>query len=161
MATHILVTGKYFTGQGLRAFEPVIEELILSAEKEIYVAAYVMTVSVLPMLALLETVLERGIEVLFVLNNFEQYPKRVKCRLMDLTKRFSYMRLVDFSDVDGSQLHAKVLVVDRERAVIGSANFSWGGMVGNHEIGVYLEGDHARKVAKLIDNLVVKIQPKI
>jgi len=50
-------------------------------------------------------------------------------------------------------LHAKVVVVDRKKAVLGSANFSWGGMASHYEIGVFLEGDEAWTLGKLVDDV--------
>lgn len=50
-------------------------------------------------------------------------------------------------------LHAKVVVVDRKKAVLGSANFSWGGMAAHYEIGVLLEGDEAWTLSKLVDDV--------
>jgi len=47
-------------------------------------------------------------------------------------------------------LHAKVIVVNGEKAVVGSANFSWGGMSGHYEVGIYLEGDEARTLAEIV-----------
>lgn len=58
---------------------------------------------------------------------------------------------MDFSNPDGSQFHAKAVVIDRKRALIGSANFTWGGMAINHEIGVLLKGKYAWDIASLID----------
>lgn len=50
-------------------------------------------------------------------------------------------------------LHAKVVVVDRKKAILGSANFSWGGMAAHYEIGIFLEGDEAWTLSKLVDNV--------
>jgi len=50
-------------------------------------------------------------------------------------------------------LHAKVVVVDREKAVLGSANFSWGGMSAHYEVGVLLEGPEAWTLSKLVDDV--------
>ncbi len=50
-------------------------------------------------------------------------------------------------------LHAKVIVADRKKAVLGSANFSWGGMSAHYEIGVLLEGKDAWTLSKLVDEV--------
>ena len=51
-------------------------------------------------------------------------------------------------------LHAKVIVVDEYRdtakAIVGSANFSWGGLANHYEVGVYVEGDEARTLGQMI-----------
>ena len=51
-------------------------------------------------------------------------------------------------------MHAKVIVVDEyldtAKAVVGSANFSLGGLANHYEVGVYLEGDHAKTLGQMI-----------
>jgi phosphatidylserine/phosphatidylglycerophosphate/cardiolipin synthase-like enzyme len=91
-----------------------------------------------------------------VLNNYEGCSETIKEELRSL-RQFAYVKVVDFSDPEGSLLHAKVLVMDRKKAVFGSANFSWGGMVANHEVGVLLEGNSAWTLATLIENLIGRI----
>lgn len=63
--------------------------------------------------------------------------------------------MANFCDPAGRQLHAKVLVSDRKKALVGSANFSWGGMIANYEIGIMLEGDAAWKMAEIIDKFAL------
>ncbi len=66
--------------------------------------------------------------------------------------------LAAFEDVDGMDeyrsLHAKVIVADRERAVIGSANFTLGGLERNLELGVRVEGETAERIVRTIEGLV-------
>jgi cardiolipin synthase len=50
-------------------------------------------------------------------------------------------------------LHAKALIIDRKKAIIGSANLSWGGMFSNHEIAVLLEGKEMWSLASLLELL--------
>lgn len=50
-------------------------------------------------------------------------------------------------------LHAKVIVADRKKAILGSANFSWGGMSSHYEIGVLIEGKDARTLSELVDEI--------
>ena len=50
-------------------------------------------------------------------------------------------------------IHSKLLVVDRERGYIGSANFSWHGLESNLELGVCLEPGQATAVAGIFDHL--------
>lgn len=49
--------------------------------------------------------------------------------------------------------HAKVLVVDRQRAYVGSANLTAAGLERNIEIGVEIEGAQVRELARLITAL--------
>jgi phosphatidylserine/phosphatidylglycerophosphate/cardiolipin synthase-like enzyme len=56
-------------------------------------------------------------------------------------------------------LHAKVIVVDRKRAYVGSANFSESGLKSSIEMGVGLTGTHALQVAEWFDSLMVYFEP--
>lgn len=149
----ILATGPKFIGRGIRGTEPVVEEILRQARSEIHIAAYVFTSSAMHLIDLIEQAAERGVKVTMVINNLEDHYENVRTRLKSVKSRFEFVRLVDFMDVEGGQLHAKVVVVDRKKAVIGSANFTKGGMVANYEIGAFVEGDKAWALAELIDIL--------
>jgi phosphatidylserine/phosphatidylglycerophosphate/cardiolipin synthase-like enzyme len=155
----ILVTGRHFTGHGLRAIGPVLEELTMSAQHEIHVLAYLLTESAGTLLGHLERRLETGIKVTLVVNRLEAHQASVQLRLQRLARQFPQARIFSFEDSDGSQLHAKVLVADRFRAVIGSANFTWGGMVANHEVGVLVEGGPAWNLGDFVDRLTLQLRP--
>ena len=150
----VLVTGSRFTGRGFRAIEPVMGELIRSAQEEIHIAAYVLTPSALSLLGLIEGALKRGVRVTAIINNLEQQPHGVTARLQMMAESFSHMRLSSISSREGGQLHAKVLVADRKVAVMGSANLTWGGLVTNHELALLISGDAAWHLASLIDILM-------
>jgi phosphatidylserine/phosphatidylglycerophosphate/cardiolipin synthase-like enzyme len=149
----VLVTGKHFTGHGLRAIGPVVEELVARAEQEIKILAYVFTTSAMPLLERVEDALARGVRVTVVVNRLDAQPQNIIATLKGLAGRYAHATIRSFESADGSQLHAKVVLVDRQRAVIGSANFTWGGMVNNHEIGVLIEGDGAWELSNFVDRM--------
>ncbi len=154
----ILITGRYFAGSGYRSFEPVLEELLVSAKREVHIVSYVLTQSALPFLHRVEEALYRGVQVCMVCDEASFTDEEVSTRLFDIEQRYSaFMKLVRFHDPEGSRLHAKVVVVDRQKAVVGSANLSWGGLAANHEIGLLVEGNIAWSLADLIDALVSTI----
>jgi len=150
----ILVTGRAFSRRGLRAVEPTTEAMIMSAQQQIHLAAYLITESACSIVDLLEMALARGVAVSIIVNKLDVQVAPVVDRLRDLARRFSHMRLLSFNDPAGTQLHAKVLVADRRRALIGSANYSWGGLVANHELAVLVEGGAAECVANLLEDLM-------
>ena len=154
----ILATGPELVREGLRAIESVMQEIILGASKEIQIVGYVFTPQASQILALVRQAAEKGISVTFVVNNLDSQNEKVKLELLQLRKSYPRVRVVDFHDKEGRQLHAKVVVADRRSAVIGSANFSWGGMVANYEIGVLIVGDAAWKLAQVIDRLAIRPQ---
>jgi len=149
----ILATGPEFLKRGFRGTKPVIEKLIRDAKKEIKIFAYKLGPD-MDLWELIEEKLkqEKPVNVTIILNLPEQTPG-VQDKLYNLEKKFGKkggrFRLIDFEKLEGALLHAKVLVVDREKVVIGSANFSWGGMVNHYELGVLIEGPSAWEIANL------------
>ena len=148
----VLTTGEKFLKHGLRGTGPVIEDLISGANNEIHMLAYVVTPHAKRIIDLLECSLERGVKVTIVINKLATQNQTVILRLNRLSKTYKYFRLVDFN-TPKADLHAKVVIADRKHAVVGSANFSFGGMTKNYEVGVRFEGKEAWKLSKLIDLL--------
>lgn len=152
----ILATGSEFLKTGVRGIESVIEELIRRAEREIHIVAYLFTSQATHILNLLEKKAEEGVKIVLVINRLETQDETIRSKLRHIQASFPFIKIVDFHDSEGRQLHAKLIISDRSRAVLGSANFSWGGMVTNYEIGVLLEGEPAWKLAELVDLFVAK-----
>ena len=119
--------------------EPTIESLILEASSEIQILAYVFTASALPILDLLEKQASKGLAITIVVNHLGSQRPVIVSKFDKLSK-FQKVKIIDFVDERKRQLHAKVLIVDRMKALVGSANFTWGGMFTNYEVGVKLGG---------------------
>ncbi|WAM36583.1 phosphatidylserine/phosphatidylglycerophosphate/cardiolipin synthase family protein [Caldicellulosiruptor acetigenus] len=148
----ILVTGEKLVGKGIRSLGTVIEELIVSATDEIHVAAYLITSTTL--VDLLAGAAGRGIRVYVVVNDLGEQPAGVREKLLAAVKKFEHFTVREFSRRNKGVLHAKVLVVDRNKAVVGSANFTYSGMTeGNYEIAVLLEGREAAIIARIVEEL--------
>jgi len=155
----ILATGSEFVKQGLRGTQPVIDELVENAESEIHMLAYKFGPNI-DLWKKLEKKLEGGIKVTLVVSKKEQMDTVIE-KLDDLEEKFgnNNFRLTDFENPDGGLLHAKVIVADRKKAVIGSANFSLGGMQNHYELGVLFSDDEAErssfawKLANLVEIL--------
>ena len=79
----------------------------------------------------------------------------IKEKLQGLNNKFGGRNFVlaDFEKPDLGYLHAKVMVADREKMIIGSANLSAGGQKNNYEMGVLIEGEEAWKVADVIEQI--------
>lgn len=152
MNIEVIGTGPELLKRGIRGIEPVIEETIKQAKEEIQIVAYVFTPSAIHVLDMIGRAAEKGVKVSFVINNLFSQKKFIIDRLMTLSEIFPNVRVFNFNR-GKKQLHAKVLVVDRKKAVVGSANLSWGGMYSNYEIGLLIEGEPAWKLAEIIDCL--------
>jgi len=150
----VLVTGFKQVELDIRSIEPALEEIIAKAEREIHVAAYIFTRAALHFLDLLEKAAERGVKISVIVNSLHSQDADVVSQLISMASKYPHVGVFDFTGSGGRQLHAKVVVADRKRAVVGSANLSWGGMYSNYEIGLLIEGDAAWKLAKIIDTLI-------
>ena len=154
----ILGTGSAFMKQGIRSTEPVIEEIIMQASKEIQILAYVFTVKAIHILNEVEHAAKKGIRITIIVNDLPSQNEVIKSKLRTMQASFPHVHVLNFSDDKTKrQLHAKIVVVDRKTAVIGSANFSWGGMYSNYELGMMVEGKPAWKIAQLVDSLKTEL----
>lgn len=148
----VLATGSDFLREGVRGTGPVVESIMDGAESELQIMAYVISKHAENFLNLVKKAVERGVKTTLVINNLSEQDREVIEKLGSLAREFNHFKLVDFNR-RGKTLHAKVVVADRTKAVIGSANFSWGGMTGNYEIGILVEGPEAWILGKLVDDV--------
>lgn len=155
----ILATGPELIKKGFRGIEPVVEEIIRKATSEIQILAYVITSNALHILDLLEKAAEKGIKIILIINSLESQDDVIISRLNSLASKFPHVKIFNFSDPEKRQLHAKIIVTDRRKAVIGSANFSWGGMYANYEVGMLIEDEGAWEIAKIVDFLTSTMTP--
>ena len=132
----------------------MILSLIKGAKDEIQVLAYILTPQASAFIAGLERAAARGVKITLIVNDLASLDEDIKRRLLELSSAFPHVRVVDFGGATGARLHAKAVVVDRSKAVVGSANLSYGGMVANYEIGALIEGEEAWNLGELIDLLV-------
>ena len=154
----ILATGSDLIRDEVRGTEPATRELIMGTREEIHVLAYTVSTEGMHIINLLETGLRRGLRICLVVNKMHEKDRTVVDALLGLNRKYSRLVLGDFHDPGGRDLHAKVLVADREAAIIGSANMSWRGMSGNYEIGVLIRDKSCWKLADMIDGLAEKFK---
>lgn len=151
----IVVTGLAWMGQGTRSINSTLEEMLQSATDEIQIAAYILTEGAREFTELLSSCLRRGIKITLILNRFEKQPAKTRKILIDLLHQYNHFNLFEFNpETTNEDLHAKIIVVDRSKAVIGSSNLSWKGLILNHEIAAAISGPSAAKVGSLIDKLL-------
>jgi phosphatidylserine/phosphatidylglycerophosphate/cardiolipin synthase-like enzyme len=151
----VVVTGPGWMGDGLGSIETALERLMREATREILITAYSVTSGADRLLDWLEDALARGVEVRLIVNRVsgQAAVKTIK-RLHRLVGTYPYFYLYDFQPDEQADLHAKIFVVDRDRALIGSSNLSRRGLLNNHELAVLIQGVPVRSVASAIDRLV-------
>jgi len=157
----IVVTGLAWMGHGICSIDSTIEQMLTEASDEIQVAAYMITEGAKAFIKLLSDCLNRGIKVTLILNRFREQPKETQTAIAQLVRQFVHFSLFDFNPKNEMEdLHAKLIVMDRSKALVGSSNLSWKGLILNHELAVLIEGPTAARIGNLIDILAKDIRTK-
>ncbi len=153
-SVRIVATGSCWAGRGVSSIYTVTEDLVARARSEIHATTYALGQEAVSILDRLEEKARESVEVLLIVNRFESQPRPLVDRLRELQQKYPTFDLYSFGTKQkGAELHAKLLVVDRREALVTSSNLSWHGLVGNHELGILLQGSSASKIARLIDKL--------
>lgn len=112
---------------------------------------------------IIEDKLKAGRNVQFIINNMEGnlIGDFSKNKLNKLTK-YENFDLQNFKPrKKGDLLHAKIIVIDRKFALVGSANLSHNAMFSNYEIMLKITGKAAADIANLLDKLATAIKDGI
>ena len=150
----VAVTGTAWIGGGIGSVQTAIEELLDSARSEVQIAVYEITAGADEFLSRLHTCLAKGLSVTMIINRYQDKSIRTKEKLEETVRRYPYFELLSFQPENSAEdLHAKIIVVDRRAALVGSANLTWSGLVGNHELAIVVEGRPASTIASLMDKL--------
>jgi cardiolipin synthase len=151
----LAVTGAGWLGGGVPAVERVLAELVGSAQQEIMLTAYSITPGSDRIWLEFHRALATGIRVVVVIDRLGEQHEDTRSMLHRLVQTYpDAFSLYDFAGEDeGTGLHAKVLVVDRRVALVGSANLSLRGMVTAHEMATIVRGPTADRIAQRLDAL--------
>jgi len=151
----ILVTGPEIMRSGVRGTEPVVVEMLRDASDEIVIVAYIFSTHAEHILDLIECAASKGVNIKIIINNINSQATTIVERLKKLTSEYRHVKIFNFLDPQNRPLHAKIIIVDRRKALVGSANLSWGGMYKNFEIGLLIEGPAAWELARVVDDLTL------
>ena len=152
----VAVTGLGWVGGGVRSIDGVLGDLIRDANETLDITAYSITDGASRMFDEIENRLIAGVKVRMVINHLDTCPAR--SRLGALQRKYPGRFLLwDYPKTDQNEmagLHAKLVIADRRRALVGSANFSYLGLAASHELSVCIEGDTGSEIALRFDQLV-------
>jgi phosphatidylserine/phosphatidylglycerophosphate/cardiolipin synthase-like enzyme len=151
-SVRVVATGSVWIGKGIGSVATAIRELLSGAADEVQIASYTLGMAE-DLLGLIENCLSRGVRVVMIVNKLKNQSTHSTSRLLDFKSRFQHFELVSFDPPETEDLHAKIIVVDRSRAIVGSANPSRRGLFRNHEIALVVSGEPAEQIADLIDAL--------
>lgn len=151
----IAVTGMGWLGSGVPSVQRTLQELLSAAREEVQLTAYSITSGSELILVALEQLADSGVRCTIIVNDLASQPVDVRTILLRVADNHAdSVALFDFPPGAGSEgLHAKVVVVDRSSALVGSSNLTFHGMVASHELAVLVRGPAAARIADRIDLL--------
>ncbi len=149
----IAVSGKYWVGNLGGSILTATREISENAKNEIQMTIYSFGKNIPEFLEIIRDLLKKNIRIQLVINKFNNQPIRVIHDLLKLMSQYQNLTLLDFNPPENEDLHAKIMVVDRTWALIGSSNISWHGYISNHELAIIINGEFAENIAKLVDKL--------
>ncbi len=152
----VVATGIEWLGGGIAAVERTMVDLIAGATREVVLTAYSMTLGSERVWDEIERAIATGIRTTLVIDRHDDQDADARALVSRLASRYApTLQVYDFVPADDRDgLHAKVLVVDREAALIGSANLSHRGLVSAHELSVVIEGPTAGLIVEQVERLV-------
>ncbi len=153
----IVVNGTTWMGSGLGSIESALYQMFTRANDEVMIVAFAISTATPMLFQQLTTMLQRGIRIRCLINRFLDQPQNVQQQFQRLRENFPRLLEV-YSFVprnNEADLHAKIIIVDRSIALVGSANLSMRGLMDNHELGVVIEGPGTLDVVKAVDQLFV------
>jgi cardiolipin synthase len=155
----VVVTGTEWMGSGVGSIETVMSELFKKAKNEIFISVYSIGTSSDLVFEWIEKALSRGVKIKMIINRLNEQPGQIKEQLKTLLLTFPHFELFEFNSSDGVDLHAKVIVVDHNKALVGSSNLSRRGLISNFEMGLLVEGPAANTVANTLNKLFENSAP--
>ncbi len=152
----VVVSGSSWMGSGLGSVESAIRDLFASADDEVIIVAYALSGATRALYQQFAKLLQRGIRIRMLINRYNGQHPSVQNELGQLQRQFpALLQLYSFVPPHSqADLHAKIIVVDRTYALVGSANLSLRGLMDNHELGLVLEGSVVSDIVRAVDLLL-------
>jgi len=131
-----VATGDAWIGYGVRSSGSVVSELIVNANIELVMTAYLLTNH--EIVKEIKEALDRGVSVVIYLYDDGKKITETEavCSIFKLKQEFPYLKI---NIVKDRVLHAKILVADGKKVLVGSANLTHSAMTSNYELGFLIE----------------------
>jgi cardiolipin synthase len=143
-----VATGEKWIGSGVRSSYSVVMGMIEEAGEQLVLTAYVLTnIDVVNNIIL---ALDRGVRVTIYLydSGEENIISEAVRQIIEVQKEYSYLKV---KIVRTKVLHAKIIVADSRKVLVGSANFTHYGLTSNYELGFLVEdAEIAGKILSLV-----------
>lgn len=128
-----------------------VRALVVQARREILLVGF--TIRERDLVELIMSRSARGVQVVVVGDRDSGDIEELRRTWPALGPRPRLLVNVDPARGQPRRMHAKALVVDRARGLVGSANFTYSGMASNVELGVVVEGRVAQEVVRVVEEL--------
>jgi phosphatidylserine/phosphatidylglycerophosphate/cardiolipin synthase-like enzyme len=149
--SRLVATGTDLVDDGVRNSASVTDEIILSSDRIIQGAFYLLSPQSSPITKALVKSLKRGILVEMSIDSENQKNAGSFESLLNLSSEYNNFCLRIFPN--NIHLHAKTIVADRKTGLVSSANSTFSGQYMNYEIGVMVDGRDAWELSKLISRI--------
>ena len=174
----MLATGSEFIKHGMRSVETTIGKLLDDDAEEIHMLVY--SFGNTKLLEPLKSLAGQGKKIVIVVRNIETIEEEVYEILKEINRE-KQVTISDFKDfwhcyecdrrLHGADekdkhvretghkisferfLHAKTIVKNRNEMIVGSSNFTKGGLQNYYELGVYIKGIECSNMAEMIDSI--------
>lgn len=152
----VIVNGISWMGRGFGSIESAMYDTFRLATDEVVLTAYAINIDAQSFFSELQVLLERGIKIRMLVNRYNTQPERVRKRLESLRENFPLqLQLLSFvRQCEETDLHAKVMIIDRRYAIVGSADLSQYGFMDNYELALLLEGLVVADIVRAVDRLL-------
>jgi len=148
------VSGKYWVGHTGGSILNSIREASHLAKEEVQITVYSFGTEIVEFANILSKILDKGVRVQMIVNRFFKQPPKAITVLLNLKSKHRHLTILNFNSLNNLEdLHAKIIVVDRQWALVGSSNISWHGHISNHELAIILKGDIVEQIASMLDRL--------
>lgn len=154
---NVVVTGIDWMGGGVGSIESAMRQLFQGAKREILLTVYAITSGADMLFDWLEMALSQGVEIKMVVNRLDEQTPVVNNKLRYLDSAYPHFHLYNFTSDEPVDLHAKLIVVDRQKAIVSSSNLSRRGLLTNYELALTVEGKTATEIASVVDRLIARL----
>jgi len=146
----VVATGEGWIGHGIRSFADEIHDLLRGATEQIVMTAYLIKDD--SIMDDIDKAVKRGVSIdIFYWDSDDMPVNRTAVDRLSSVPKSDNIRI---HPVREGRLHAKVIVVDREAVLIGSANLTYSAMTDNYELGLVIkDGKIASDVIELLRGL--------
>lgn len=150
-SAEIVVTSPALISHDFRNTVGILREYIHNAEKSILITGYSISEFANDIIRLLILKCKEGVQVKFFI------AKNVKEEIFkDAIKNLNFTLYKYQENGQYSNLHAKIMIIDSEKAFISSSNLSYNGIINNLEIGSIVTGDSIKSLEEIFGKLIEK-----